>query len=249
MQAENPIAVNLSGASYATPTAQDAEGYFTNSADTGQFGAVNWGDGAGLVQMSNAFLFQLPTRQGSTLNSAILRVTNGPTAGTNSIGIAYVEAVDNAIGPVGSLDAISRVMLANTVAFTMLGAAAATTSINLTTAIQAIISRSGWAAYNQLAIYLKSDAGNAGSCTPGMSPELEIIASVNNTVQTHAARMVVLLEAALEANPNASSFSIDGTSTNYVDTLERLTKYRRILALETGERQVFTGFNLRGFTP
>lgn len=249
MRPENPIAVNLSGCSYATPTAQDATGYFTNSTNNGQFGAVNWGDGAGLVQMSNAFLFQLPTRQGATLNSAILRVTNGPTAGTNSTGIAYVEAVDNAVGPIGSLDALARVMLSTTVAFTMLGAANATTSINLTAAMQALINRNGWAPFNQLAVFLKSDAGNTGSCTPGMSPSLEVIASVDNTMQTHAAKMVALLEAALEKNPSATSISIDGTSTTFADMPGLLAKYRRMLSLETGERQVFTGFNLRGFTP
>lgn len=245
----SPIAVNLAGCSYSNPTAQNAAGYFSTGQANGQFGAVNWGDGAGLVQMHDAYLFQIPTKQGATLNSAILQITNGPTAGANATGIAYVEAVDNALAPVGSTDALSRVMLAQTVAFTMLGAANAITTINLTAALAVLFARNGWAAYNQLQIVLKSDSGNTAGCTPGMSPQLEIISGVDSQFLTHAAKMVAKLEALLEANPNASSISIDGTSTSYVDTLQRLAKYKRIVALETGERQVFTGIGLGGFRP
>lgn len=249
MQAPSPIAVNLFGCSYSNPTAQNAAGYFSSGLANGQFGAINWGDGAGVVQMHDAYLFQLPTKQGATLNSAILSITNGPTTGTNATGVAYVEAVDNALAPVGSSDALARTMLAQTVAFTMLGTANAITLVNLTAALQVLTARNGWAPYNQLAIYLKSDNTNAGGCTPGMAPKLEIIAGVDSQFLSHAQKMVVKLEALLEANPNAASISIDGTSTTYVDMLERLAKYRRIVSLETGERQVFTGIGLGAFTP
>lgn len=244
-----PIAANVSGCSYGVPNAQNPSGYFSNTLLNGQFGTVDWGDGAGPVQMHSAFLMQLATKQGATVNTATLTITNGPAAGVNSTGIAYVEAADGAVAPVGSQDALSRLFIGLSQPFTMLGAANAVTTINLTPAIQALVNRNGWTQWNQVQIHLRADNTNSSACSPGMAPALEVIAATDDQALTFAQQMVAKLEACLLANPTASTINIDGTSVAFVDVQKRLDYFYRMRSLESGERQTFTGMQLGGFQP
>ncbi len=62
-------------------------------------------------------------------------------------------------------------------------------------------------------------------------------------------QMVTKLQALLLANPGASTITIDGTVTAFVDVQQRLNYFQNQLARETGAKQVFNGIVLGSFTP
>jgi hypothetical protein len=60
-------------------------------------------------------------------------------------------------------------------------------------------------------------------------------------------QMVTKLEAALLANPGAQSITVDGTTSTYVDLVERLKHFKAEVAREAGTRPRFSTVNLGGF--
>lgn len=235
------------GTQYSAPDSQSPAGQFFIQPSTPQFGAVDYGDGAGPVPTHLALLFVLSAQQGATINEALLTITNGP-AGSSPAGIAYVEAVDNAVAPTTAQDAMDRVFdSADQVAFTMQGGANAVTTVNLTNAIQTLVNRGAWSPWGRCQIHLRCNASQPGFCSPALNPTFQIVASTADPTLTFAEQMVQKLEAALLANPTAQSITIGGVTTSFADVQKRLSYFYGQCAKEQGERATFTGINLARF--
>jgi hypothetical protein len=243
-----PTAVPVLGCQYSAPNGNAPVGHFAIMPSAAQFGAVDYGDGAGTVPTHLSFLFICSAQQGATLNSALLTLTNGPLPGTSAAGLASVESVDNAVAPINAPDAMARVLDANQVAFTAQAGAGAVTTINLTAGLQALFTRQAWAPWNLFQLHLRCSNGQPGFCNPGLVPTLAIVASTADPTLSFCQQMVAKLEAALLQNPTAQSINIDGVTTTYVDIEARLKYFYRQMALEQGTRRTFMSVDLGGFS-